>query len=149
MIRLSTVLVLLLLSSDLFGYSSPLVPNPGRMTRKTVLNYVRFYGNITCQYANDPAIALLELWEHDSPVNADDHLPQTIVLDQTVYPYKYDIHATIDRDESNHYEFYLWVQHNCTFNRHTAKRKVWVQEKLVSETYINAAASFELFKYGD
>ena len=66
MIRLSTVLVLLLLSSDVLGYSSPLVTKPGRVIRKSIIDHIRFFGNITCKYATDPSINFLELWERDS-----------------------------------------------------------------------------------
>ncbi|KAF1745616.1 hypothetical protein GCK72_022063 [Caenorhabditis remanei] len=135
MIRLSTVLVLLLLSSDVLGYSSPLVTKPGRVIRKSIIDHIRFFGNITCKYATDPSINFLELWERDS-MNPDDHLSQTVVLDQTIYPYKYDIHAIDDGDEwgSNNYSFYLWAEHNCTFNRRTITRKVAGTVRRVGDT---------------
>ncbi|EFO96707.1 hypothetical protein CRE_17171 [Caenorhabditis remanei] len=124
MIRLSTVLVVLMLFSDLFGYSSPLVPKPGRMIRKTALTDIHIYGSITCKYGSGPAITFIQLWEQDLFEDWDDHLPETVFLDQTTYPFKYDVKGTVDGDEfpSHTYDFYLWAEHNCTSDRHTIYR---------------------------
>ncbi|KAF1745632.1 hypothetical protein GCK72_022079 [Caenorhabditis remanei] len=91
-----------------------------------------------------PAITFIQLWEQDLFENWDDHLPETVSLDQTTYPFKYDVKGTANGDEfpSTLYDFYLWAEHNCTSDRHTTRNKIYSFSWSTSQTSIGLGVSF-------
>ncbi|KAF1749376.1 hypothetical protein GCK72_025844 [Caenorhabditis remanei] len=77
-------------------------------------DYIHFTGLVTCKYHHAPAIQSIVLWEHNI-LTKEFLLPQELNLDQTMYPYKYDIKATAFGDYPTFdYEFYVNIVHNCS-----------------------------------
>ncbi|KAF1759578.1 hypothetical protein GCK72_016045 [Caenorhabditis remanei] len=91
-------------------------------------DYIHFTGQITCKHIQTPTIQSFVLWEHNRILK--DFLPfQQVTLDQTVYPYKYDVKARAFGDwPTKEYEFYYYIIHDCNYWRESKVQEVWYQD---------------------